>query len=82
MRQLFDELEKVAKRNHARIGGSLADIERVRQAKRHVEVVMQRVRNYGDRQLGYLPAWEVITNPRFTPHDQGCWWLVNKWANE
>lgn len=82
MRQLFDDLEKVAKRNHARIGGSLADIERVRQAKRHVEVVMQRVRNYGDRQLGYLPAWEVITNPRFTPHDQGCWWLVNKWANE
>ena len=82
MRYLFDTLENVAQKNHERIGASLADIERCRQAKKHVETVIQRIRNYGHRELGYLPAFEVITNPRFTPHDQGSWWLINKWANE
>lgn len=79
---LFDTLEKLAKQNHARIGGSLADIERSRIAKRHVETVIRRIRDYGNGELGYLPAFDVITNPRFVPHDQGCWWLVNNWANE
>jgi hypothetical protein len=29
-----------------------------------------------------LPAWEVLTHPNFVPHDQACWWLVNKWGRE
>lgn len=82
MRYLFDTFARLGKDNHARIGGSMADIERARIAKQHVETVIQRIRAYGHRELGYLPAFEVITNPRFTPHDQACWWLVNKWAND
>ena len=81
-RYLFDSLETIAKRTRDRIGGSSADIERCRAAKQHVEVVIKRVRDYGNGELGYLPAWEIITNPRFMPHDQGCWWLINKWANQ
>ncbi|MDI9638582.1 family 20 glycosylhydrolase [Kamptonema cortianum] len=81
-RHLFDNLEAIAKQSHARIGGSLADVERCRAAKRHVEIVIQRIKQYGNGELGYLPAFEVITNPRFMPHDQGCWWLVNNWANQ
>lgn len=81
-RYLFDTLETVAKRTRDRIGGSMADIERCRAAKQHVEVVIKRIREYGNGELGYLPAWEIITNPRFMPHDQGCWWLINKWANQ
>lgn len=81
-RTVFDDLRKIAKWNHERIGGSLADIERCRVAKEWIEKVMQRVRNYGDGQLGYLPAWEIITHPKFMPHDQACWWLINKWANQ
>lgn len=81
-RYLFETLERVAARTHARIGGSLADIERCRVARRHIEVVCHRLRQYGHRELGYLPAFEVITNPRFMPHDQACWWIVNKWANQ
>ncbi|MCB0824955.1 MAG: family 20 glycosylhydrolase [Armatimonadetes bacterium] len=82
MRYLFENLEKAAKANYDRIGGSMADVYRCRTAKLHVETVIRRIRDYGRRELGYLPAFEVITNPRFMPHDQGCWWLVNKWANE
>jgi hypothetical protein len=82
MRFLFDTLAKLAKENHERIGGSLADIERCHIAKHHIEVVINRIRKYGNGELGYLPAFEIITNHRFTPHDQACWWLVNKWANE
>ncbi|MBL8067749.1 MAG: family 20 glycosylhydrolase [Armatimonadetes bacterium] len=82
MRYLFDTFARIARDNHVRIGGSLADIERARIAKHHVETVIQRVRAYGHRELGYLPAFEIITNHRFTPHDQACWWLVNRWANE
>ncbi len=81
-RKLFDDLEMVAKRTHQRIGGSLADIERCRIAKRHIETVLQRIRQFGDGSLGYLPAFEHITHQKFVPHDQGAWWLINKWANE
>jgi hypothetical protein len=81
-RLLFDSLENVARHTHRRIGGSLADMERCKAAKEHVETVIKRIRMYGDRQLGYLPAFDIITNPRFMPHDQGSWWLINKWANE
>lgn len=81
-RTIFDDLAQVAKRSHARIGGSRADIERCRIAKEHVERVIQRVRHYGDGSLGYLPAFEHITHPKFVPHDQAAWWLINRWANE
>ncbi|QYK53298.1 MAG: family 20 glycosylhydrolase [Fimbriimonadaceae bacterium] len=82
MRYLFESLAKLGKQNHERIGGSLADIERCKIAKRHIEICIQRIRDYENGELGYLPAFEVLTNHRFTPHDQACWWLVNKWANE
>lgn len=80
--RLFDDLERAARRTHERIGGSLADIERCRNAKRHVEVVLQRIRQYGDGSLGYLPAFEIVTHPKFVPHDQASWWLINRWANQ
>lgn len=81
-RQIFDDLERAAKRTHERIGGSLADIERCKAAKRHVEIVIQRIRQVGDGSLGYLPAFEIITHPKFVPHDQASWWLINRWANQ
>jgi hypothetical protein len=81
-RTAFEILGKVARRTHERIGGSLADIERCRLALRHVDEVIVRLRNYGRGQLGYLPAWEVLTHPNFVPHDQACWWLVNKWGRD
>lgn len=81
-RQIFDDLAKIAKRTNERIGGSLADIERCRIAKEHVEKVIHRIRHYGDGSLGYLPAFEHITHPKFVPHDQAAWWLINGWANE
>jgi len=81
-RQIFEELQKVAVGNNLRFGGSLADIERCRIAKEHVERVILRVKEYGDGVLGYLPAWEILTHPKFCPHDQASWWLVNSWANE
>lgn len=81
-RQLFDDLAKVARRTHERIGGSLADIERCRIAREHLEVVIKRLRQYGSGQLGYRPAFEVLTHLRFCPHDQASWWLINKWANQ
>lgn len=79
-RSLFDELEGVAKRTNERIGGSLADIERCRAAKRAVEAAIHRIRHYGDGSLGYLPAFEHIAHPNFIPHDQGAWWLINRWG--
>lgn len=82
MRYLFETLAKLAKQNHQRIGGSLADIERCNIAKRHMEVCIQRIRDYGNGELGHLPAFEVLTHHRFTPHDQACWWLVNKWGGD
>lgn len=81
-RQIFDELAKVARATHLNAGGSLADIERCRIARDHVEVVIRRIRDYGSGQLGYLPSFEAITHPQFCPHDQGCWWKINTWANE
>lgn len=81
-RQLFDDLAKVARRTNVRIGGSLADIERCRIAREHVETAIKRLRQYGAGQLGYRPAFEVLTHPRFCPHDQASWWLINKWANQ
>ncbi len=82
MRHLFDTLETVARRSEDRIGGSIADAERCRIAKRHVETVIRRVQSFGRRELGYLPAFDVITHPHFVPHDQTCWWGVNKWGDE
>ncbi|MFY9234412.1 MAG: family 20 glycosylhydrolase [Fimbriimonadaceae bacterium] len=81
-RQLFDDLANVARRTHERIGGSLADIERCKAAKEHVERVISRIRQYGDGILGYLPAFEMIAHPKFVPHDQAAWWLINRWGNE
>lgn len=81
-RMLFDQLAVVAKRTQERCGGSLADSERCRVAKEHVERVIQRIRHYGDGSLGYLPAFEHLCHPKFVPHDQGAWWLINRWANE
>jgi hypothetical protein len=81
-RQIFDELEKVAIASNLNQGGSLADVSRCRIAKKHVETVMQRIHEFGDGSLGYLPSFETITHPRFCPHDQAAWWLINRWAHE
>ncbi len=81
-RQIFEHLEKVAKATNINWGGSLADVERCRAAREHVERVIKRIRDYGDGSLGYLPAFEHLTHHKFMPHDQGAWWLINKWANE
>jgi hypothetical protein len=81
-RQIFENLAKIAKATHFKIGGSLADIERCYAAQRHVELVMRRINDYGDGSLGYLPSFETLTHPKFIPHDQGNWWLINDWANE
>ncbi|MCC6403633.1 MAG: family 20 glycosylhydrolase [Fimbriimonadaceae bacterium] len=80
LRRLFDDLAALARHNALESGGSLADVERCVAAKRHVETAILRVRAYGQRELGYLPAFEVLTDPRFVPHDQGCWWIVNRWG--
>lgn len=81
-RQIFESLEKIAVATSLNIGGSKADIERCRVGKEHIERVIRRIKEYGDGSLGYLPAFEIITHPKFMPHDQACWWLINKWANE
>jgi hypothetical protein len=81
-RQLFDQLALTAKATNLRIGGSMADMERCRIAKEHVERVIRRVKEYGDGSLGYKPSFEMLTHPKFVPHDQAAWWLINRWANE
>lgn len=81
-RAIFDQLERIAIASNINIGGSKADIERCRVAKEHVERVIRRIKQYGDGSLGYLPAFEIITHPKFMPHDQASWWLINRWANE
>lgn len=81
-RQIFDELEKVAVATQLNACGSLADPERCKRAKRHVEEVILRVKSYGGGALGYLPSFETLTHPKFIPHDQANWWLINSWANE
>ncbi len=78
----LDDLTRIAKATHVRIGGSLADIERPQIAKEAVERVMRRIKAYGDGSLGYLPSFETISHPKFVPHDQANWWHVNQWANE
>lgn len=80
-RYLFETLEQVARRTHARIGGSRADMERCKLARERVEQAIRMIRAYGRGELGYRPAFEVITHPNFVPHDQGCWWLINEWAH-
>lgn len=81
-RHAFDTLETVAKRTHERTGGSLADIERCRVAKQHIETVMRRVQKFGRGELGYTPSFDTLCHTRFVPHDQACWWGVNKWGDE
>lgn len=81
-RQIFDDLEKMATANYHNIGGSLADIERCKIARRHVEVVILRIKEYGDGSLGYLPSFEHLTHHNFVPHDQACWWRINQWSRE
>jgi hypothetical protein len=81
-RQVFEDLEKIAVANNLNSCGSLADIHRCKIAKKHVEEVILRVKHYGDGSLGYLPSFETLTHPKFVPHDQANWWLINKWANE
>jgi hypothetical protein len=81
-RQVFEELAKIAKANQLRFGGSMADAHRCFAARDHVEKVVRRIKEYGDSSLGYLPSFEHITHPNFMPHDQGAWWLINRWAYE
>lgn len=81
-RQVFEDLERMAQSNHLRCGGSRADIERCRVARRFVEVVIGRIKEYGDGSLGYLPSFEHLTHPNFMPHDQACWWRINQWSRE
>ena len=81
-RDLFTRLETVALNTHQAIGGSLADIERCRIARDHVTLVIDRLRRYGNGSLGYQPSFETLTHPKFVPHDQANWWLINRWGNE
>lgn len=81
-RQIFEDLEKIAVANSINAEGSLADIERAKTAGRWVETVITRIKLYGDGNLGYLPSFSTITHPKFVPHDQANWWLINRWANE
>ncbi len=80
-RQVFENMMRTAKATHYR-GGSAADIERCRVAREHVDVVIRRLKQFGDGSLGYLPSFEMLTHPQFIPHDQAGWWLINRWANE
>ncbi|MEZ0325290.1 MAG: family 20 glycosylhydrolase [Fimbriimonas sp.] len=80
-RQTFENLGRTAKATHYR-GGSAADIERCRIAREHVDLVIRRIKQYGDGSLGYIPSFEMLTHPKFVPHDQAGWWLINRWANE
>lgn len=81
-RQVFENFIRIAKSTNLRIGGSLADIERCLAAREHIERVIRRVKLYGDGSLGYLPSFETLCHPKFVPHDQANWWLINRWANE
>lgn len=81
-RKTFDDLVSIAAKTHERIGGSLADKERAKIAKEHIERVIVRIRRYGDGSLGYIPSFEHLSHPKFVPHDQAAWWLINDWAHE
>lgn len=80
IRQIFEDLERIANATHLTIGGSIVDIERCKVAKKMVETVMLRIKHYGDGSLGYLPSYESIIQPQFIPHDQANWWLQNDWG--
>ncbi len=82
IRMNFEQIERLAIATHLRCCGSLADIGRARAGREHVERVIRRVKEYGDGSLGYLPSFEMLCHPKFIPHDQAGWWIVNKWANE
>ena len=82
IRPALDDLARNARATNLRIGGSLADVERCAVAKEHVERVIRRIKQYGDGSLGYLPSFETLCHPKFMPHDQANWWLINTWANE
>lgn len=81
-RHAFETLETVAKRTHDRTGGSLADIERCKIARTHIETVIRRIQLYGRGELGYIPSFDTLCHTRFVPHDQACWWGVNKWGED
>jgi hypothetical protein len=81
-RQIFEDLEKIAVATNINSCGSLADIHRCQKGRRHVEEVIMRIKQYGGGSLGYLPSFETLIHPKFVPHDQANWWLINKWANE
>lgn len=81
-RQIFEDLEKIAVATNINSCGSLADIHRCQKARRYVEDVIIRIKQYGGGSLGYLPSFETLIHPKFVPHDQANWWLINKWANE
>jgi hypothetical protein len=81
-RQIFEDLEKIAVATNINSCGSLADIYRCQKARRHVEEVIMRIKQHGGGSLGYLPSFETLVHPKFVPHDQANWWLINKWANE
>ncbi|MER3495709.1 MAG: hypothetical protein C4320_02120 [Armatimonadota bacterium] len=81
-RQIFEDLERVAIATEINAGGSRADAYRCRVAKAWVEEVIRRIKLYGDGSLGYVPSFSTITHPKFVPHDQANWWLINTWANE
>ena len=81
-RTLFEALRERAEESHRLYGSSIADVERCRIAAEHIDTVIERVQQYGNGSLGYLPSFETITHPKFVPHDQGNWWLHNRWANE
>lgn len=73
-----DSIERICNRAHQRTGASLADVHRTIQARRHIELVIKRIEQYGRRELGYLPAFDVISDLHFVPHEQGRWRLFNR----
>jgi hypothetical protein len=81
-RQIFEDLEKIAVASNINSCGSLADIHRCQKARRYIEEVIMKIKQYGGGSLGYLPSFETLLHPKFVPHDQANWWLINKWANE
>ncbi len=81
-RQTFEALERMTTIQHQGLMGSEADTWRCRNARSHIEKVMKNIRDFGDGSLGYRPSFEHLSHPKFVPHDQGAWWLVNSWANE
>lgn len=80
-RMIFNQLMQIAS-NKMHRGGSIADQYRCQAALEHVEKVIRRLRDFGHGELGYLPSFEVLCQPQFTPHDQGCWWRINRWTND